>query len=196
MAATPQQRAVFLDRDGTLNVEKEYLYQPEAFEFIPGAPEAVRLLRDGGYKVIVVTNQSGVARGYFGPRQVEALHRHIQTLLKPFGTRIDAFYYCPHHPTQGQGEYRVECDCRKGQPGMLLKAAREHHLALDRSYMIGDKAADIEAGARAGCHAILVATGYGCTEAQAASLWHPWQATDLLAAARMICATPENLPIP
>ena len=121
-SSTPSagRRAVFLDRDGTINEEKDYLWRIEDFVFIPGAPEAIRRLREAGYLVIVVTNQSGVARGYFGMAEVEALHRHLQRELARFGTAVDAFYVCPHHPTEGQGEYRRDCDCRKGRPGLLL----------------------------------------------------------------------------
>lgn len=158
-------RAVFLDRDGTINVEKDYLYRPEEFTFIPGAPEAIRALKEAGFLVIVVTNQSGVARGYFGPDAVEALHAHLQSELATFDTSIDAFYYCPHHPQAGVGVYRVDCDCRKGRPGMLLQAAQEHGIDLSRSFMIGDKEADLEAGQAAGCAALLVLTGYGAETA-------------------------------
>lgn len=186
MAVNVRRRAVFLDRDGTLNIEKDYLHRPDDFQFVPGAPEAIRLLKDAGFMVIVVTNQSGVARGYFGPAEVETLHCHIQELLAGYGTRIDAFYYCPHHPAEGVGAYRVNCDCRKGQPGMLLTAALEHHLDLANSFMIGDKAIDVEAGARAGCRTILVATGYGAREVEAARSWQPLLANDLLAAARIV----------
>jgi D-glycero-D-manno-heptose 1,7-bisphosphate phosphatase len=159
-------KAVFVDRDGTLNVEKNYLYRVEDFEFIPGVLEAIRRLRDSGFLVIVVTNQSGVARGYFTLAEVDALHRHIQNELKKSGTCIDGFYVCPHHPTEGVGEYRRECDCRKGEPGLLLRAAAEHHIDLLGSYMIGDKVADVEAGERAGCKPLLVMTGYGGAEVQ------------------------------
>jgi D-glycero-D-manno-heptose 1,7-bisphosphate phosphatase len=159
-------KAVFVDRDGTLNVEKDYLYRVADFEFIPGVPEAIRRLRQAGFLVIVVTNQSGVARGYFTPAEVDVLHRHIQNELKKSGTRIDGFYVCPHHPTEGVGEYRRQCDCRKGQPGMLLRAAAELHVDLAGSYMVGDKLADVEAGERAGCTPLLVMTGYGSTEVQ------------------------------
>lgn len=179
-------RAVFLDRDGTLNVEKDYLYRPEDFVFIDGAPEAVRRLQQAGFKVIVVTNQSGVARGYFGPDAVEGLHRHIQELLAAYETQIDAFYYCPHHPQYGNEAFRLDCDCRKGKPGMLLQAAREHALDLAGSYMVGDKAADIEAGVRAGCRTILVETGYGVMEFAAARQWHPLRASDLSAAVDLV----------
>jgi len=153
--------AVFLDRDGTINVEKEYLYRVEEFEFIPGVPEAIRALKTAGYLVVVVTNQSGVARGYYTLEDVEILHQHIQEELARSGTGIDAFYTCPHHPEKGIGQWRKDCDCRKGNPGMLLQAARDLDIDLGRSYMIGDKEADIEAGRRAGCTSFLVLTGYG-----------------------------------
>jgi D-glycero-D-manno-heptose 1,7-bisphosphate phosphatase len=158
-------RAVFLDRDGTINIEKEYLHKIEDFEFIPGAPEAIKRLKDAGFLVIVVSNQSGVARGYFDEQAVDTLHEHIQAELAAYGTSIDAFYFCPHHPVNGVDHYQVDCDCRKGAPGMLLQAAREHEIDLQRSFMIGDKLADIEAGQRAGCQSILVLTGYGETAA-------------------------------
>lgn len=161
-----RRRAVFLDRDGTINVEKDYLYRIEDFEFLPRVPQAITLLQQAGFLIIVTTNQSGIARGYFTLQEVEHLHRHLQAELARVGARIDGFYLCPHHPTEGVGEYRRSCTCRKGAPGMLLQAAREHDIDLTRSFMIGDKAADIEAGHAAGCHSILVLTGYGKREAQ------------------------------
>ena len=156
-----KRRAVFLDRDGTINVEKDYLYKIEAFEFIPGAQEAIKRLKEAGFVVIVVSNQSGVSRGYFDEDAVNRLHQHIQSELTAYGTSIDAFYFCPHHPDKGLGDYKVDCNCRKGKPGMLLQAAREHDIDLQNSFMVGDKLADIEAGERAGCKSILVLTGYG-----------------------------------
>lgn len=172
-------RAVFLDRDGTINVEKEYLHRIEDFEFIPGAPQAIALLKQAGFLVFVTTNQSGVARGYFDLRDVDLLHQHIQRELREYSATIDGFYLCPHHPSEGVGIYRRECSCRKGAPGMLLRAAQEHALDLNASYMVGDKSSDIEAGEAAGCKCILVLTGYGITEVQrlpphvptAANLW-------------------------
>lgn len=160
------QAAVFLDRDGTINVEKDYLYRPNDFAFISGAPQAIARLKQAGYKVIVVTNQSGVARGYFTENEVHLLHDYIQRELARFDCAIDAFYLCPHHPEHGQGSYKVDCSCRKGQPGMLLQAASDHGIDLSRSFMVGDKRADVEAGRAAGCRAILVRTGYGATEAE------------------------------
>lgn len=158
--------AVFLDRDGTINVEKDYLCCPEDFEFYPGVPLALKKLKESGYFLIVVTNQSGVARGYFSLAEVDALHNHLQKKLHEFGTGVDGFYICPHHPEQGSGEYRKQCDCRKGKPGLLLKAAADFRIDMSKSYMIGDKLADIEAGIRAGCRPVLVLTGYGKETAQ------------------------------
>ena len=157
-------RAVFLDRDGTINEEKDYLSRIEDFTFISGAPEAIGRLKEASYKVIVVTNQSGVARGYFSGEDVDRLHEHIQRELAKIGTAVDAFYLCPHHPEKGQGEFKVDCDCRKGKPGMLLQAAAEHGIDLTASWMVGDKRADLEAGRAAGCRSLLVRTGYGLGE--------------------------------
>jgi D-glycero-D-manno-heptose 1,7-bisphosphate phosphatase len=181
-----KRRAVFLDRDGTINVEKDYLHRIEDFAFIPGAPQAIRALREAGFMVIVVTNQSGVARGLYSEKDVERLHRFIQEELAACGTAIDAFYFCPHHPEHGQDQYRVACDCRKGAPGMLLQAAREHDIDLARSYMVGDKPADIEAGRQAGCRCIMVMTGYGSTAACHPDLALIRACPDLASAAALI----------
>lgn len=153
--------AVFLDRDGTINEEKDYLHRIEDFAFISGAPEAIRRLKEAGFLVIVVTNQSGVGRGYFSREDVDRLHQHLQRELAKIGTTVDAFYLCPHHPEKGRGEFKVDCDCRKGKPGMLLQAAVEYGIDLSASWMIGDKRADLEAGRAAGCRSLLVRTGYG-----------------------------------
>jgi len=157
------QRAVFLDRDGTINLEKEYLYRIDEFEFVPGAPEAIRLLNEAGFMVVVVTNQSGVARGYYTEEDVETLHRYISRELARHGARIDAWMYCPHHPS-GRGSYSLSCSCRKPMPGMLLEAARRFTIDLEQSVMIGDKLADVEAALAAGCRPILVRSGYGAEE--------------------------------
>lgn len=162
---TPLRPAVFLDRDGTINPERHYLRHIEEFEFIPGAAQAIRRLNQAGFVVVVVTNQSGVARGYLELAQVEALHEHLQRELGLAGALIDAFYICPHHPTEGIAPWRRECDCRKGRPGLLLRAAKEHGIDLSGSFMVGDKAADVEAGLAAGCQPLLVLTGYGRKEA-------------------------------
>lgn len=156
-------RAVFLDRDGTINEEKEYLYRIEDFEFIPGVPRAIRLLNEAGFFVAVASNQSGVARGFYTEEDVQYLHRHIAGELAKEGARVDAWLYCPHHP-QGRGSYALPCRCRKPLPGMLTEAARRFGIDLESSVMIGDKLADIEAGTAAGCRPILVRTGYGSAE--------------------------------
>jgi D-glycero-D-manno-heptose 1,7-bisphosphate phosphatase len=156
-------RAVFIDRDGTINVEKEYLYRTEDFEFVPGVPEAVRMLNDAGWLVVVVTNQSGVARGYYTEEDVHLLHRHAAAQLEKAGARVDAWLYCPHHPS-GRGSYALPCRCRKPLPGMLLEAAARFSIDLEASVMIGDKLADVQAGRAAGCRPVLVRTGYGAEE--------------------------------
>lgn len=153
-------RAVFLDRDGTVNVEKDYLYQIEDFEFICGVPEAIKNLNDAGFFVVVVTNQSGVARGYYTEEDIELLHRYVAAELGKAGASVDAWMYCPHHPN-GRGSYALPCTCRKPLPGMLKEAARRYDIDLGNSVMIGDKTADIGAGNAAGCRTILVRTGYG-----------------------------------
>jgi D-glycero-D-manno-heptose 1,7-bisphosphate phosphatase len=183
-----RRRAVFLDRDGTINEERNYLIRVEEFVLLPGVPEAIRLLREGGYLVIVVTNQSGVARGFFDLAAVQALHRHLQDQLARFETGIDALYICPHHPDHGLPPFRRACDCRKGEPGMLLQAAAEHRLDLEGSFMVGDKPADLEAGRRAGCTPLLVMTGYGRDTAALIGDDPVLRFPDLAAAARHILA--------
>nr|WP_027714500.1 D-glycero-beta-D-manno-heptose 1,7-bisphosphate 7-phosphatase [Desulfuromonas sp. TF] len=188
MIPSAKRRAVFLDRDGTINEEKDYLHRIEDFVFIPGAAEAIRRLKEAGFLVIVVTNQSGVARGYYTLEEVAILHRHMQRVLETVGAAVDGIYVCPHHPVEGVGEYRRECDCRKGRPGMLLRAAREHGIDLSRSYMIGDKIADVEAGEVAGCLPLMVLTGYGKTESAKISSDRVRRFADLVDAADFILA--------
>jgi D-glycero-D-manno-heptose 1,7-bisphosphate phosphatase len=158
-----QSRAVFLDRDGTINAEQGYLYRAEDCRFLPGVKEAVKRLNGAGFLVVVVTNQSGIARGYYTETDLEKLHRYMEKEFADSGARIDGWYYCPHHP-----DFPVEseaCDCRKPLPGMLLIAAEELGIDLSSSWMVGDKSADVEAGIAAGCRTILVRTGYGAVEA-------------------------------
>lgn len=157
--------AVFLDRDGTLIEEADYLASPNQVRLLPGAAAAVRRVREVGVPVVVVTNQSGVARGYFPEERIADVHARLAELLAAEGAGVDAFYHCPHHPTEGVGAYRVACDCRKPRPGMLLAAARDLGLDLAASWMIGDKLDDLRAGAAAGCRTVLVRTGYGATAA-------------------------------
>lgn len=137
--------AAFLDRDGVLNVDRGYVYDPDQFAWIAGAPEAVRLLNEAGYTVIVVTNQSGVARGYYDEAAVKALHAYMQDQLVAAGAHIDAFYYCPHHPDGVVKELTMICQCRKPGTGMLERAARDWPIDIGRSFLIGDKDADMAA---------------------------------------------------
>lgn len=179
-------QAVFLDRDGTINEERDYLFRCEDFKFISGVPQAIKRLNDADFFVVVVTNQSGVARGYYTENDVEHLHAFIQQQLCAIGAHIDAFYYCPHHPTKGLGQYKQDCCCRKGEPGMLLQAAKEHSIDLKKSFIVGDKLADVEAGMAAGCRPLLVLTGYGAQQQflvpQATTI-----CADLTAAVKFIC---------
>jgi D-glycero-D-manno-heptose 1,7-bisphosphate phosphatase len=154
-------RAVFIDRDGTICREKSYMIDPGEFDIIPGVPQALKRLQDAGFLLVVVTNQSGVARGYFTLEQVNVLHEYMKMLLAEQAVSLAALYVCPHHPTVGIGEYQKACSCRKGNPGMLLQASRELNIDLRRSFMIGDKKSDIQAGQAAGCRSYIVRTGYG-----------------------------------
>jgi D-glycero-D-manno-heptose 1,7-bisphosphate phosphatase len=160
--------AVFLDRDGTINEEVGYLDRIEKIRLLPGAAGAIRRINESGMKAVVVTNQSGIARGFFDETFVARVHAHLREMLRSEGALIDAFYFCPHHPTEGRGAYLKTCGCRKPAPGMLLLAAEELRIDPNRSYMVGDTLKDIEAGTGIGARGILVRTGYG--EESAASL--------------------------
>jgi len=162
-------RAVFLDRDGTINREVEYLHREEEFEWIPGAPEAIARLNRAGFLVIVVTNQAGVAHGLYTEDDVDSLHRFITSELEKAGARIDAYYYCPHHPDAAIETYRQNSSRRKPAPGMLLEAAEEYAIDLAGSFLVGDKLIDVEAALAVGATPVLVETGYG-SEARAAGL--------------------------
>jgi D-glycero-D-manno-heptose 1,7-bisphosphate phosphatase len=178
-------RAVFIDRDGTLNEESGYLHRAEDCRFIPQAADAVALLNAAGYLVVVVTNQSGIARGYYTETDLEKLHEYMSGQLQAAAARIDGWYYCPHHPDYPSAQ--GDCTCRKPLPGMLRRAAAEMHIDLSVSWMIGDKRADIEAGNAAGCKPILVLTGYGPDE-RASLPAGTTVCTNLFAAARHIVA--------
>jgi D-glycero-D-manno-heptose 1,7-bisphosphate phosphatase len=148
--------AVFLDRDGTLIEEVDYLADPAGVVLIPGAAQALKDLAAAGYKLVLVTNQSGVARGLLDEAKLAQIHERLNDLLHGDDTRLDGIYACIHHP-----EFGSPCTCRKPQPGMLLQAAEDLQLDLKRSWMIGDAARDLEAGERAGARSLLVRTGKG-----------------------------------
>ena len=157
-------KAVFLDRDGTLIQERGYLKDPDQVALEQGAAEAVARLNRSGFAVVLVTNQSGVARGYYKEEDVAAVHRRLERLLEAEGARLDGVYYCPHYPEGVVEEYRQACSCRKPAGGMLLRAAEDLDIRLEGSYMIGDKLTDAQAARREGLTGILVRTGYGESE--------------------------------
>ena len=153
---------MFLDRDGTINVEKGYLHRIDDWEWVAGAPEAIMHFNQAGFKVVIVSNQAGIARGMYRAEDVDKLHSFVSDELHKIGASIDAFYYCPHHPKHGEELY---CTCRKPAPGLLQRAAQDLSIDLSKSWMIGDKLIDIEAGQAVNAATILVLTGYGAKAA-------------------------------
>jgi D,D-heptose 1,7-bisphosphate phosphatase len=152
--------AVFLDKDGTLIKDVPYNVDPNLMTLAPGAAEGLQGLRDAGYRLVVITNQSGVARGYFEEGDLIPVEERLRAMLADIGVPLTGFYYCPHHPDGSVAAYAIACDCRKPGPGLLLRAAQEHNLALERSWCIGDILHDVEAGRRAGCKTILLDNGH------------------------------------
>jgi len=184
--------AVFLDRDGTLNVEVDYLADPHELVLLPGVGEALAELQRAGYLLVVVTNQSGVARGLFDEATLREIHAALARALTTFGVVLDHVGYCPHHPEIGEPPYRALCDCRKPLPGLLRVATQELAIDLDRSWVVGDSARDLQAGAALGLPGILVFTGKGRLEAQRlTAAGHPAQhcVADMTAAAALILET-------
>jgi D-glycero-D-manno-heptose 1,7-bisphosphate phosphatase len=177
---------VFLDKDGTLVVDVPYNADPAKVRLAPGAAAGVRRLHQAGYRLAVVSNQSGVARGLFPEAALGAVERRLRQLLAGLGVPLAGFYYCPHHPAAPVARYRVICCCRKPAPGLLVRAARTHAADLSRAWMVGDILDDVEAGRRAGCRTVLVDNG-GETEWRPGPLRTPHGvAGDLDAAARFI----------
>ena len=158
--------AVFVDRDGTLIEERHYLDRLDLIALCPGAEEAVRLLKAGGFAVVVVTNQSGVARGRFDEAFVRDVHAALQGRLEKADAGLDGYYYCPHHPEGTVPEYRRGCRCRKPGPGLVERASRDLGLDVSRSFVVGDTWLDMGLAAQSGARGILVRTGYGATSAQ------------------------------
>lgn len=156
--------AVFLDRDGTLIEDVGYLDRVERLLIYPWAIDAVRLLNQGGYHVVIITNQAGVARGFFKEAFLAEVHGEIRSRFRTGGARIDGFYYCPHHPDAPIEEYRQVCDCRKPAPGLVRKASQDLSLDLARSFVVGDRWLDVRLGRAVGARSLLVRTGYGRTE--------------------------------
>lgn len=168
-------RAIFLDRDGTLMEEDVgLLHRIEDVHVFPCAFVAVRRINESGALAVVATNQSPIARGLLTEEELHCLHDYVRNLFLKNEARINAFYYCPHHPEIGNGSYTRACSCRKPEPGLLFRAAEEMHIDLAKSYLIGDRRKDVEAAARAGCGSVLVKTGGGLNDlALAAGSVHP-----------------------
>ncbi len=169
-----------------INEEVEYLHDPERVVLVGGAAEAIAALGRAGLAVVVVTNQAGIARGMYTERELSAVTARVGELIARAGGRLDATYFCPHHPEAGLGDYKLACRCRKPAPGMLERAAAELGLDLAGSAIVGDKATDLEAGRAVGCAAVLVRSGYGAREEarlRAAGAPRPDAVFDSLAAA-------------
>jgi histidinol-phosphate phosphatase family protein len=186
-------RAVFLDKDGTLIDDVPYNVDPGRIRLAPGAEEGLPLLHGAGYRLIVVSNQSGVAHGYFDERALVAVEARVRELIRPLGVSLAGFYYCPHHPAGRVAPFARDCDCRKPAPGMLRRAAREHGVALSRSWVVGDILNDVEAGRRAGCRTVLVDNGNETEWVLTPSRTPHGRARDLADAARLIlAASPDD----
>lgn len=153
--------AAFLDRDGTIIREYGHFWEPPLIQLAPGAVAGLRRLKGAGYLCIVTTNQSAIARGIFDERQFWAGQKRLEELLLAEGLKLDAVYFCPHHPTEGETPYRMDCDCRKPKPGMILRATLEFGIDRGRSFMVGDSPVDVGAGKAAGVRVVQVQTAYG-----------------------------------
>lgn len=156
-----KRRAVFIDRDGTLSEEVGYINHPSRFLLFPYAAGAVKLLNDHEWLAVIITNQAGVARGYFDEAMIQTVHDNLKRDLQSAGARIDGIYYCAHHPSVGEPPYRQDCDCRKPKPGLIKRAATDLNIDVQQSWMIGDRYSDIELARNAGVRAALVLSGYG-----------------------------------
>lgn len=160
MTIANAKRAVFLDRDGVLNSDNGYVSKVDDFEFIDGVIDACKAIKEKGYLLVVITNQSGIARGYFSEEQFHTLTEWMDWSLADRGVDLDGIYYCPHHADKGIGEFKIECDCRKPKPGMLLSAIEELNIDITNSLLVGDKVSDLQAGLAAGIKTnYLVRTG-------------------------------------
>jgi D-glycero-D-manno-heptose 1,7-bisphosphate phosphatase len=162
--APEKQKAIFLDRDGTINEEMGYINHIDRFRIFGFVPESLRLLKQLNFKIIVITNQSGIARGYFTESLLNEVHQRLREKMRSEKAAIDDIFYCPHHPTEGNPPYRMECDCRKPKPGMVFQAAAKYDLDLSRSFMVGDRYKDVLFAKNLGIRAGMVLTGYGLGE--------------------------------
>lgn len=155
-------QGVFLDRDGVITRDPpHYAHRVEQLRLIPKAADAIHLLNKNGFKIILISNQSGVARGYYPEKETKIFNKALEKELSKKKAHVDGFYYCPHHPEAKIKKYRLECDCRKPKPGMILRSAKDFNIDLKQSFLIGDRQSDILAGKNAGCKTIHVLTGVG-----------------------------------
>jgi D-glycero-D-manno-heptose 1,7-bisphosphate phosphatase len=153
--------ALFMDRDGTISEEVGYVNHPARFRLFPYTAAAIKLLNENGWLAIVVTNQAGVARGYFSEDVIIQIHEQMQRDLQDASAKLDAIYYCAHHPSVGEPPYRLDCDCRKPRTGLIDRAAADFQIDLGRSWMVGDRYGDVELARNAGLHSAFVLSGYG-----------------------------------
>ena len=153
--------ALFMDRDGTVSEEVGYVNHPSRFRLFPYTAEAIKLLNDSGWLAIVVTNQAGVARGYFAEEVILKIHEHLRRDLETSAAKVDAIYYCAHHPSVGEPPYRLDCDCRKPRTGLIDRATADFEIDVERSWVVGDRYSDIELARNAGLHSAFVLSGYG-----------------------------------
>lgn len=153
--------AVFIDRDGTISEEVGYINHPSRFRLFPYAANAIKLLNQRGWLAVIITNQAGVARGYFSETMIQTVHDNLQQHLRDSGARVDAIYYCAHHPSVGEPPYRQDCDCRKPKTGLVTRAARDLNISLEHSWVVGDRYSDIQLARNAGLRSALVLSGYG-----------------------------------
>jgi D-glycero-D-manno-heptose 1,7-bisphosphate phosphatase len=156
--------ALFVDRDGTLSHEVGYVNHVSRFRLYPWAVEAIRLANRGGFLAVVVTNQAGVARGYFPEAVIHEVHGELRAAMERGGARLDGIYFCPHHPTAGAPPYRRDCDCRKPKPGLVRRAQADMDIDLSRSFVVGDRGGDLELAWSVGARGVLVKSGYGLGE--------------------------------
>ena len=156
--------AIFMDRDGTLSHEVGYVNHVSRFRLYPWAVEAVRLVNRSGFLAVVITNQAGVARGYFPESVIHEVHAALNAFMEAGGARLDGVYYCPHHPSAGEPPYRKDCDCRKPKPGLLRQAEADLGADLSRSFVVGDRLGDLELAWAVGASGVLVRSGYGLGE--------------------------------
>lgn len=187
---TAKRKAIFLDKDGTLIPDVPYNVNPDLITLQRGVIEGLKLLKESGYIFVIISNQAGVARGYFKYAELDKVKEKLNLLLNKEGIIIDGYYFCPHHPSGKVTEYSIACDCRKPEPGMILKAAKDLGIDIEKSWMIGDILNDVEAGNKAGCQTILLNVGNETEWVEGTFRKPTFVASGFLEAAQLICNKP------